>query len=281
MKNGQWMGLAVLLAVVQALCGAPAAAQPGGGPDALTRYDETDFPGNDLDDLVGRARSFDDCAQRCMADDRCGAFTFNLNDRNCIPKSSGASAQRNARAMSGVVNRGSYGGRWSASGGAPRGVTRYAATDFPGNDIGDMVGRTRSFDDCADRCLSDGRCNAFTYNLNDGNCIPKSGSGGAQRNERADSGTVNRAGAGPRPGGWRPPRGEAVTRYDNTDFPGNDLGDMAGWARNYDDCARRCLDDDRCAAFTYNLNNRICIPKSAALDRQRNDRADSGVVNRR
>ena len=242
-------------------------------PAQLTRYDATDFPGNDIDDLVGQARSFDDCAQRCIADGRCGAFTFNLNNRTCIPKSSGESPQRNARATSGVVSRAGPG----YGGGNVRGVDRLDATDLPGNDIDGLVGGARSFEDCAQRCLADGRCGAFTFNLNNGNCIPKSGAGASERNDRAVSGVLSRgAGGGHRPGPeWLP-----VTRYDATDFPQNDIGDMAGSARSYEDCARRCLSDGRCAAFTFNLNNSACIPKSGAGAPQRNDRAVSGVVNR-
>lgn len=177
--RGWWAALAISL-----LCG-QALAQ-------VTRYDETDFPGNDLGDRVGRARSFDDCAQRCLADGRCGAFTFNLNNRNCIPKTSGEVAQRNVRAVSGVVTRAEPG-----YGGGPRPVRpppirRYEATDFPGNDLDDQVGRARSFDDCARRCLADGRCVAFTFNLNNRNCIPKHTVGAAERNGRAVSGVLGR-----------------------------------------------------------------------------------------
>jgi hypothetical protein len=38
-------------------------------------YPGTDFPGNDV--AKGVASSVDECAQLCLGDDRCGAFTFN------------------------------------------------------------------------------------------------------------------------------------------------------------------------------------------------------------
>ena len=257
------------VAVLIGLIGAPAWAWQS---EQVTRYDATDLPGNDLDDMVGRARSFDDCAQRCMADGRCGAFTFNLNSGNCIPKSSGGSPQRNARAVSGIVSRAAQPDR---DRGNVRGVTRYDATDFPGNDLPDMTGGARSYEDCAQRCLGDGRCGQFTFNLNNGNCIPKApGSTLSERNEGAVSGVVDRAAVRPPPG--RLP----VTRYDATDFPQNDIDDMVGRARSYEDCARRCLGDGRCAAFTFNLNNGACIPKSSYGAPARNSRAVSGVVNR-
>ena len=259
--------------VLIGLFGAPAGAwQSGQATGQVTRYDATDLPGSDLDDLVGRARSFDDCAQRCMADDRCGAFTFNLNSGNCIPKSSGGSPQRNARAVSGIVSRTAPP---DYDRGNVRGVTRYDATDFPGNDLPDMTGGARSYEDCAQRCLGDGRCGQFTFNLNNGNCIPKaSGSTLSERNEGAISGVVDRASVRPPPG--RLP----VTRYDATDFPQYDIDDMVGRARSYEDCARRCLGDGRCAAFTFNLNNGACIPKSGYGPPSRNSRAVSGVVDR-
>jgi len=262
-----WIGAAWLAF----LCASPTVAQQ------VTRYDAMDFPGNDIDDLVGPARSYDDCAQRCVSDGRCGAFTYNLNNGTCIPKSSGESPQRNGRAMSGIVTRPQPG----YGGGNVRGIARYDATDFPGADIEDLVGRARSYDDCAQRCLADGRCGAFTYNLNNGNCIPKASAAQAERNDRAVSGIVR--GGGGRPGygpGHRPDSGLPVTRYDATDFPSNDLPDAVGEARSYEDCARRCLADGRCAGFTFNLNNGACIPKSAVVAPQRNDRAVSGVVQR-
>jgi PAN domain len=186
MRAIRWMWAALLISVFSGHAMAWQLAQ-------ITRYDATDFPGNDIDDMVGRARSFDDCAQRCRADDRCGAFTYNLNNRTCIPKSSGESPQRNSRAVSGVVSRASPG----YGGGNVRGVTRYDATDFPGSDIDGMSGGARSYEDCAQRCLSDGRCGAFTFNLNNGNCIPKAGAGSSERNDRAVSGVVNRGGDRP------------------------------------------------------------------------------------
>jgi hypothetical protein len=223
--------------------------------------------------MTGPARSFEDCAQRCMADGRCGAFTFNLNDGNCIPKSSAGAQERNERAVSGVVSRAGPGPGFG--GGNVRGVTRYDQTDFPGNDIDGMAGRARSFDDCAQRCLSDGRCGAFTFNLNSGNCIPKASAGNQERNRRAVSGIVNRGGRPGADGGGLP-----MQRYDRTDFPGNDLDGLVGRARSFEDCAQRCMADGRCGAFTFNLNDGTCIPKSAAGNAQRNDRAVSGVIGR-
>ena len=265
MRAIRWVGAALLIGLCSGPAGAWQVAQ-------VTRYDATDFPGNDIGDMVGRARSFDDCAQRCTADARCGAFTFNLNDGNCIPKSAGESAQRNARAVSGIIARAAPG----YGGGNVRGVTRLEATDLPGNDLDGAAGGARSYDDCAQRCLADGRCGAFTFNLNHGNCIPKSGAGTQERNDRAVSGVLNR-GEG---GGYRPGPELPVTRYDATDLPEGDISDLMGRARSYDDCARRCLGDGRCAAFTFNLNTGNCIPKERFAPPQRNDRAVSGIVNR-
>jgi hypothetical protein len=265
MRVIRWMWAALLIG----MCGGPAMAWQAA---QVTRVDATDFPGNDIGDMVGRARSFEECAQRCVADGRCGAFTFNLNDGNCIPKSSGESPQRNARAMSGIVSRAAPG----FGGGNVRGVTRYDATDFPGNDIEGMAGGARSYEDCAQRCLADGRCAAFTFNLNNGTCILKASALSPERNDRAVSGVLDRGASG----GLRPGPDMPVTRYDATDFPAGDIEDMVGGARSYEDCARRCLADGRCAAFTFNLNNRNCIPKSGVANSQRNDRAVSGIVNR-
>lgn len=260
-----------------ACCMGPAAAQ-------VVRYDGTDMPGNDLGDLTGRARSYDDCAQRCLTDGRCAAFTYNLNNRVCYPKSSGSAPQRNARAVSGLVDRTALRYRGGAGRGDVRGVTRRNATDAPGNDLQDMIGQARSYEDCAQRCLADGRCGAFTFNLDNGVCYPKAFAGPLQHNDRAVSGLLDRSrGPGPgRPfeGGPGPGPDAWATRYDATDFPGNDLPDAIGAARSYEDCAQRCAADGRCGAFTFNQNNGVCYPKSSAGASQRNDRAVSGVVRR-
>lgn len=240
----------------------PAAAQ-------VTRYDGTDMPGNDLDDLAGRARSYDDCAQRCLADGRCAAFTYNLNNRACYPKSSSGRPERNARAVSGVVSRAVAPVH---RGSDMRGVDRHDATDIPGYDLQDLIGRARSYEDCAQRCLGDGRCAAFTFNLVNGACYPKASVSSLQRNDGAVSGVIDRTGG--------PSLQSSVTRYDATDFPRNDLPDASGGARSFEDCGRRCLADDRCAAFTYNLDNGACYPKSSAGTAYRNERAVSGIIDR-
>lgn len=68
----------------------------------------------------------------------------------------------------------------------------------------------------------------------------------------------------------------------NTDISGNDYA--SGFERRdlrgigVRQCARRCLADSQCAAFTHNGNKRICFLKTAAGKKKRFRRATSGIV---
>lgn len=71
----------------------------------------------------------------------------------------------------------------------------------------------------------------------------------------------------------------------NTDISGNDYA--SGFERRdlrgigVRQCARRCLADSQCAAFTHNGNKRICFLKTAAGKKKRFRRATSGIVTSR
>lgn len=174
----------------------------GGGilSNPVIRYDQTDFVFNDLERTDGK--SFEDCANQCIADQRCVAFTLS-GAGSCYKKKTTGTLQHNAMATSGfIASRGVPPQQVNRPAAPPTampmpgvgGVTRYDATDFPGNDL--QASPARSYEDCAQRCVADGRCGAFTFNITNNNCIPKSGAGAPHRDDRAVSGVIDRAAAG-------------------------------------------------------------------------------------
>lgn len=85
------------------------------------------------------------------------------------------------------------------------GVKMYPGTDFPGNDIGQQD--SSAPEDCAARCMADGRCRAFTFNIAGRTCYLKSGPSQFQGAANAVSGVIDaRPGGVPgyAPGGFAP-----------------------------------------------------------------------------
>lgn len=93
------LGLAGLAAVVMAA--PPAAAQQAGGSRSIERLDATDLPGFDYDIL--RGVSLDDCANACIADGVCRAYTYNLKAGWCFLKSDVGAPKTFSGAASGRI----------------------------------------------------------------------------------------------------------------------------------------------------------------------------------
>lgn len=70
----------------------------------------------------------------------------------------------------------------------------------------------------------------------------------------------------------------AVTRYDNTDFPANDIRNQP--AASYEQCAATCLGAADCRAFTFATDQRRCYLKSGMSGTSPTNTASSGVVHR-
>lgn len=72
------------------------------GQPPVIRYDNTDFTFGDLPGGRSNARSFEDCANQCLAEPRCIAFTLSPA-RTCYKKSSTGNVQRVSGATSGFI----------------------------------------------------------------------------------------------------------------------------------------------------------------------------------
>ena len=73
----------------------------------ILRFDNTDFPGNDLRSTD--ASSFEQCAGACMGERACRAFTFNSALKQCYLKSLRGTPMQFAGATSGMVSTGAEG----------------------------------------------------------------------------------------------------------------------------------------------------------------------------
>lgn len=172
------------------------------------------------------------------------------------------------------------------SGGVQGGVVRYENTDFPYGDLPDGRSDARSFEDCANQCIANTACIAFTYSPG-ASCYKKSSTGQPMSVQGAVSGVIAGRGVAPPSQNAPPPaaiaapaQGLPYIRYDRADMPFNDIAELDHPARNFDDCAQRCLADRRCAAFTFNNSSRACKGKSTAAPTAPNEYVSTGVLRR-
>lgn len=100
----------------------PAATAAG----SVARYDNLDLPKNDLPRSGAPVRTYDECAQRCMAEPACVAFTVNTYTAVCWLKAGVGAPRRSPVAMSGILTgrapalpgAGSLAGNRNSGGGA-------------------------------------------------------------------------------------------------------------------------------------------------------------------
>jgi len=145
-------------------------------------------------------------------------------------------------------------------------LERYEGKDAPGSDLGHWV-EDVSEQQCERQCLADRACVGFTYNLRRSVCIEKAAI--RHLTPAADAAVTvvipDRTAA---PSVERPGEAESagVKRYTGMDAPGYDRG---AWIRNVNDesrCRQICEASPDCAGYTYNIDRRVCIPKTRIGD---------------
>jgi hypothetical protein len=131
--------------------GAPAGAASG---RSFAAYDSRDMEGGDYQ--RHRGISLDQCEDYCKRDGRCQAFSYDMWNRFCFLKSSINALRLEPRSVTRV----------------PSGVTvtnddrepviqRRAQKAFPNDPY--LQANAQNFDDCAQRCMKDKRCEAFNF----------------------------------------------------------------------------------------------------------------------
>ncbi|SHI86232.1 alpha-2-macroglobulin family protein [Wenxinia saemankumensis] len=96
--------LALLVAAASGLASGRASAQDGPVPDRhVAIREDTDFPGGDRSSWFDT--TLDACQAACLADEGCGAFTYNTRSAACFVKSGGGPAAPFLGAISGEVIR--------------------------------------------------------------------------------------------------------------------------------------------------------------------------------
>jgi hypothetical protein len=142
------------------------------------------------------------------------------------------------------------------SDGKPRDFVTYDNRDLHGGDYDSF--RNVSHEECADRCKSDARCRAYTYNTWESACFVKSSLSAMRIEPRGVTGVL--ASEKVRDD-KRPP---VIQRSRSRLFPGVAYRQVLAPA--YEGCAKACLDDAACLGFNFSEASRSCA-LMASLDK--------------
>lgn len=146
-------------------------------------------------------------------------------------------------------------------------IAVYEGLDFYGGDL--SSGHVANVAECARGCLGDNMCRAFTFNADPKvksgpNCFLKSGTGRLEGYRFAISGRVLR-------NGEQPAQEYRFGAIDPTNdvtqglrYTGLDMTTSTAGINSLSDCRQACVEEDRCAAFTYRTSTRMCSLKSVA-----------------
>ena len=132
-------------------------------------------------------------------------------------------------------------------------MSHIPGADIFGHDLPGMPLKNVSAAQCEEACVSDRRCQAFTYNTRHGVCFLKSDGKRVFKNPNALA-------------GYRiylesKLRRSAITIAERTDYPGNDYRELK--EVGFGECSDSCEEDDRCRAFTYLAKRKSCWLKTA------------------
>jgi hypothetical protein len=155
-------------------------------------------------------------------------------------------------------------------------------TNRPGRDYDDF--HAGNVDKCKKACRRDNQCKAFSYDQDERRCWLKDGRPrkrnangmvSAVRNRNQGGGGNN---AGDRDQSHLPGQVAGVTIERNSVRQGGDYRNMK--ARNAQDCARRCSNNHRCRAFSYDTRDQGCFLKDRVPKRSNYSWTVSGVKQR-
>lgn len=125
----------------------------------MKTWESIDLPGGDYDNFSVNEDS--DCSNQCLKEDRCKAFTFNRKSRTCWLKSTVSEKKSHASYISGVKLTDS-----SKTFNEPQPIRYIIKTmrkvDLPGGDYWHFEASKAA--KCAEMCLRESRCKAYTFN---------------------------------------------------------------------------------------------------------------------
>jgi hypothetical protein len=156
-------------------------------------------------------------------------------------------------------------------------------TERPGRDYDDF--HARNVNICKKACRHDNQCKAFSYDQDERHCWLKDGRPrkrkangmvSAVRNRNQGDGNGNGGGMSDQSHLPRQVAGVSIER--NSVRQGGDYRNMK--ARNPQDCARRCSNNSRCRAFSYDTRNKRCFLKDRVTKRTNYTWTVSGVKRR-
>jgi hypothetical protein len=129
-------------------------ASPSASGRSFTAYGSRDMEGGDYQ--IQRGISLDQCEDRCKGDSRCQAFSYDVWNRLCFLKSSINPLRLEPRTVTSVPAgiAVTYDDREPV-------IQRRPQKAFPNEPY--LQASAQSYDDCAQRCLKDKRCEAFNF----------------------------------------------------------------------------------------------------------------------
>jgi hypothetical protein len=216
-----------------------------------------DHRGGDYDHF--RADDVDDCRRTCERDRRCQAYTFNLRTEVCYLKDEVRSRERNIDTVTGSKER--WGDDFDDD------FSEEEGYDYRGGDFDSF--RSDDVRDCRRTCSRERRCVAYTFNERTEMCYLKDEVRTRQRNSETITGVRDVRG-----GEW-PDDDDDLTEERGYDYHGGDYDDFE--AASVSACKNACRRDDRCVAYTFNLETETCYLKDRIGDYRRNADTVTGV----
>lgn len=139
--------------------------KPGLGTGGTSRdfviHANRDLHGGDYDSF--RNVDLDQCADRCRADARCRAYTYNTWEKVCFVKSSLSALRIEPRGVTGVSASEKVGDDKR-----PPVIQRSRSRHFPGVPYRQVL--APAYEGCAKACLDDAACLGFNYSKADRSC---------------------------------------------------------------------------------------------------------------
>jgi PAN domain len=155
------------------LLSAGASDPTGRWQDRITEEQGIDYRGGDYHSFT--ARSISACRSACRREDRCRAYSYNLETDTCYLKERIGSPESRRSTTSGIKEDLAA---WD--------LTEEKGVDYRGGDYHSF--RTRSLSTCKSACARDDRCRAFTHNRKTDTCYLKNRAGAPSDRRETTSG---------------------------------------------------------------------------------------------
>lgn len=250
-----------------------------------------DYKGRDIADSATSVATVDDCADLCLANEQCSHFTMN-SKKVCYLKTSGAGVSRGKKKTSGkcrdevkqpqqpqptkpaaaATSAPTTPAPATTAPSAGAGCTIVQSMNYEGFDLKNGISQVDTVSVCADRCMTRSGCTHFTVSSGSRGkmkCFLKYSNVGAVADKKKTSGACRAVPTqAPNP---------TCTLKPGTDFVGSDIsGYTPKYAKDFAQCADRCLAHKECTHFTIS-GRRRCFLKTSGAGETVSSKGTSGI----